>query len=172
MWTGEPFPRHNHPSACFIRARWAQLKHERKRFFFREMGFPSIKIAARATYMPSRAISFLFYRCFAIIERAERKLGFLSLKKVRRDYRLCTKAKERDLSIRDGLAPVYSFSPYGAASSRRKPVHIRFLYKSAAFVQESSAFSWLPPRGSWHGIAVTEGVLFGHDCRNSLVHEV
>jgi hypothetical protein len=63
-WTGEPFPRHGHPSSFFSRALQAQLKNARKRFFFREMEFPSRKIAAVAPYTPPRPITLAARRSF------------------------------------------------------------------------------------------------------------
>jgi len=72
--TGEPFPRRGHPSAFFSRALRAQLKNVRKRFFFREMGFPGGKIAAAAPYTPPRPISFaVLLRFFEKLQQPPQK---------------------------------------------------------------------------------------------------
>ena len=59
-------------------------------------------------------------------------------------------ARERILCAVAALAPAGSLSHGCAvsASSRREPHRIRFFYKSATLIIESSGFSWLPLEGA------------------------
>ena len=65
-------------------------------------------------------------------------------------YRIGTIARERILCAVAALAPAGSLSHGCAvpAPSRREPHRIRFLYKSATLIIESSGFSWLPLEGA------------------------